>query len=235
MSLLAVMSFFLTSCGDDETTTSDQANGDTTVVTATPTESVAPAAMSTTMLIVRHKVKNFSKWKTSYDAHDSSRLAQGIHSFVIGRGVEDPNMLLVVTKVDDIEKAKAFGKSADLKKAMEAGGVTGTPKVLLANVPFLTAAASSDLRSMSFMTVKDWDTWKTNFETNKQSRIDNGFEDRAYGHDVDDNHKVVYTAAVTDSAKVRAYQKSPELKQLLQTSGVEGTPERFWYRVVQTY
>ena len=186
-------------------------------------------------MIVRHKVKDYAKWKPSYDAHDSLRLASGIHSFVIGRGVDDPNMVLVATKVDDVEKAKAFGKSDHLKKAMAESGVVGTPKMVLLSVPFLSSSAGSDLRTMSFFTVKDWDTWKTSFETGKQFRKDNGVEDRAYGYDVDDNHKVVVVGAVLDSAKVRAYHKSDSLKARMKTAGVEGTPERFWYRVVQTY
>jgi len=231
MPLLAVMSVFITSCGD---TTTDQESGDTTATAVTTTDAVSPSE-SANIMIVRHRVKDFAKWKPSYDAHDSFRLAHGIHSFVIGRGVDDPNMIMVAAKFDDVEKAKAFGKSEDLKKAMEQGGVTGTPSVMLTTVPFLSTASSSDLRTISFFTVKEWDTWKTNFEANKQFRLDNGLEDRAYGHDVDDNHKVVYAGSVTDSAKVRAYHKSAELKERLQTSGVEGSPERFWYRVVQSY
>lgn len=235
MPLLAAMSIFLVSCGNDDDTTTDEASGDTTAAAATTTDPVAPATESANIMIVRHKVKDYAKWKPAYDAHDSFRLANGVHSFIIGRGVEDSNMVLVATKVDDIEKAKAFGKSDHLKKAMSEGGVTGTPKVMLVNVPVLRTASSSDLRVISFITVKDWDTWKTGFESGKQFRLDNGLEDRGYGHDVTDNHKVVVVGSVLDSAKVRAYHKSDSLAKRMQASGVQGTPERFWYRVVQTY
>ena len=235
MPLLAAMAIFVTSCGADEDTTTAEESGDTTAAVAPTTDAVTPAAAPINIMIVRHKVKDYAKWKPSYDAHDSLRLASGIHSFVIGRGVDDPNMVLVATKVDDVEKAKAFGKSDHLKKAMAESGVVGTPKMVLLSVPFLSSSAGSDLRTMSFFTVKDWDTWKTSFETGKQFRKDNGVEDRAYGYDVDDNHKVVVVGAVLDSAKVRAYHKSDSLKARMKTAGVEGTPERFWYRVVQTY
>lgn len=236
MSLLVVMAMFFTYCNDADDTATDEATADTAAAaTATTAEPVAAAAESATILIVRHKVKDYSKWKPSYDAHDSLRLANGIHNYVIGRGVEDSNMIMVATKVDDIAKAKEFGKSDHLKKAMKAGGVTGNPSIVLANVPFLKTSVNSDLRAMSFIKVKDWDAWKTSFESGRQFRLDNGMEDRAYGHDVDDNHKVIVVGAILDVDKVRAYYKSDSLKARMKASGVEGTPERFWYRVVQTY
>lgn len=235
MTLSAVIMLFTISCGDDEDKpATDEASGDTTVTVAPVPEPVA-ATESANIMIVRHKVKDYAKWKPSYDAHDSLRVANGMHTYVIGRGVEDSNMVLVALKVDDIEKAKTFGKSPDLKKAMDKGGVTGTPFMILANVPTLRTKASSDLRVMSTFTVKDWNNWKTRFEANTQYRIDNGLEDRGYGHDVNDDHKVVYVASVLDSAKTRAYHKSAGLKERLDSSGVVGAPNRFWYRVVQAY
>ena len=236
MAFLAAMLLFTLSCGDEEeTATTDEATGDTTAVTPAPAPDATTASAPSTIMVVRHKVKDYAKWKESYDAHDSLRLANGMHSFIIGRGIDDPNILLVAVKADDVEKAKAFSKSPDLKKAMEKSGVTGTPKIMITTVPFLNTAATSDLRSASFFTVKDWDTWKASFEKNKASRLENGLEDRGYGHDVDDNHKILYVASVVDSVKARTYQKSALLKQRLDSSGVVGAPERFWYRVVQTY
>ena len=232
--LLAAMSVFLTNCADDDDAASDAETGDT-AVTATPATDAVATAAPANIMIVRHKVKDFAKFKESYDAHDSLRLASGIHSYVIGRGVDDPNMIMVATKFDDLEKAKEFSKSDHLKKAMEKAGVTGKPNIVLTTVPFLNTAASDNLRSMTFLNVKDYDTWKSSFDTSKQSRMDNGLEDRAVGYDVDNKNKVIYVGTVLDSAKARAYQKSDGLKQRLKNSGVEGNPERFWYRVVQTY
>ena len=85
------------------------------------------------------------------------RLASGIHSYVIGRGLQDSNMVLVAVKVDDMAKAKAFAKDPSLKKAMQKGGVTGTPSFTFVTMTFQdTATSSSDLRSRTTFTVKDW-------------------------------------------------------------------------------
>ncbi|MCW3119989.1 MAG: hypothetical protein JWM28_4071, partial [Chitinophagaceae bacterium] len=107
------------SCGGNEDKTTDTTTAtDTTATTTTPTTTESTVdTMPQNILIVWHKVGNFAKWKTSYDAHDSTRLAYGIHNYVIGREVDDSNMVLVATKADDIAKAKAFTKDPSLKAA----------------------------------------------------------------------------------------------------------------------
>ena len=188
------------------------------------------------MMVARHRVANFAKWLSSYEAHDSLRLANGLHSYVIGRGVEDSNMVLVAVKVDDLAKAKEFGKSNELKEAMKKGGVTGTPKVMFSTTAFQdTGNISSDIRSMSTFTVKNWDAWKSSFDSGRQMRMDNGVVDRVYAHDADDDKKVTVVVAVMDTAKAYAFWKSDLLKQRRAASGVIGQPERFNYRLVKRY
>lgn len=187
-------------------------------------------------MVVLHKVSNYAKWKTAYDADDPARVAAGIHSYVIGRGLLDSNTVQVILKVDDTAKAMAFGKSPGLKAAMQKGGVMGTPKVSLTTVLFQdTAMLSSKLRSSVTLNVKDWDAWLKNFDEGKGERLDNGLAVRGYGHDAADNHKVSVVTALVDSAKAVAYFKSDALKKRMKTSGVTGAPDRFLYRIVQRY
>ena len=234
----AAMVFFLTSCGGDgskEQTTTDSTtvDSDTNMVTL-ETNTIITTAQN--MMIVTHKVSNFAKWKTSYDEHDSLRLVNGIHSYVIGRGMQDPNMVLVAVKADDMAKAKAFAKDPSLKKAMQKGGVTGTPAISFVTTTWQdTAVISSPIRSRTTFTVKDWDAWQKNFADGKQERLDNGITDRALGHDPDDNKKVSLVTAVTDTAKAFAYYKSDALKKRREAGGVIGEPKRFLFRVVQRY
>jgi hypothetical protein len=188
------------------------------------------------MMIIKHKVSDFAKWKPAYDEHDSMRLAYGMHNSVIGRGMEDTNMVLVALKVDDIAKAKEFAKDPSLKKAMQKGGVTGTPSISYVTMVFQdTATISSNLRSRTTFAVKDWDAWQKVFEEGKQERLDNGITVRAYGYDPDDNKKVSLVTAIIDSAKAFAYYKSDALKQRRAASGVIGEPDRFLFRIVQRY
>jgi hypothetical protein len=231
------MIFFLTSCAGGESekkTSTDSTAADSSTAVVIP--KITTITTPQNMMVVNHKVSNYAKWKTGYDAHDSARLVNGIHSYVIGRGLQDSNMILVAVKVDDMAKAKAFAKDPGLKKAMQKGGVTGTPSFAFVTMTFQdTALVASDIRSRTTFTVKDWAAWQKAFEEGKQERLDNGIAVRAYGHSADDDKKVVLVTVLLDTAKAFTYYKSDMLKKRRAASGVIGEPERFLYRVVQRY
>lgn len=237
--IVAVCMLFLSSCGNNEQKTETGTSDTSSTTASAPTTASSKPDVDTTpqtMLLVRHKVADFAKWKMSYDGQDSARLASGIHNYVIARGVDDSNMVLVATKADDVVKAKAFTKEPSLKAAMQKGGVTGTPLISLTTVIYQDQSKNmSDLRSMTTFTVKDWAGWKKAFESNRQFRADQGLTDRAYGHDVDDNNKVTLVVAINDTAKANAYSNSDIIKQKRAESGVVGEVKRFVYHVVQKY
>jgi hypothetical protein len=231
--------FFLTSCGGGESKTETSTDTDTTTAEST-TPAAAPVNTIVTtpenMMVARHKVTDYDKWKASYEEHDSMRLANGIRSYVIGRGVDDPNMVLVAVKVNDMAKAKAFAKDPSLKKAMQKGGVSGTPVFDFVVAEWQdTANIGAAPRSMTTFSVKDWDAWKKSFDEGKQERLDNGITTRIVGHDADNNKKVVLVVALTDTAKAHAYWKSDALKKRREAGGVIGEPKRFVFQVAQRY
>jgi hypothetical protein len=237
MLLYVAMSFFFTSCGGgdgEKKISTDSTTVDSTKTAVTPKITIITTPQN--MMVVTHKVSNFEKWKTSYDAHDSFRLVNGIHSYVIGRGAQDSNMILVAVKVDDMSKAKSFAKDPSLKQAMQKGGVTGKPSFTFITMTFQdTAVISSGLRSRTTFTVKDWTAWQKSFQEGEQERLDNGITVRAFGHDADDDKKVVLVTAISDTTKAYAYWKSDMLKKRRAAGGVVGEPERFVYKVVKRY
>jgi hypothetical protein len=230
--------FFLNSCGGDgskEQTNTDTSTAETTTPVITP-EVNTIVTTPENMMIVQHKVADFAKWKMSYDEHDSMRLAHGVHSYVLGRGVQDSNTVLVVVKVDDVAKAKAFAKDPSLKKAMQKGGVTGAPTISFVTATWQdTANIGAVPRSMTTFAIKDWDAWQKSFDEGKQERIDNGLAVRVVGHDADDNKKVALVTAIMDTAKANAYWKSDMLKKRREAGGVLTEPKRFLFRVAHRY
>lgn len=81
------------------------------------------------VMTVKIKVANYAKWQPGYDSHDSVRLASGLHNYIIARGVDDSNMLLVAVHMDDVNKAKAFAADPKLKEGMKKSGVIGAPQI----------------------------------------------------------------------------------------------------------
>jgi hypothetical protein len=208
---------------------------------STTTDSTAPAvvvtpAPSPDIMTIKHKVANFTKWKAAYEAHDSARTANGLHNYVIVRGVEDSNLVMVALRMDDADKAKAFAANADLKTVMKNAGVTGAPEIdYLHSIMNDTAAIQQTVRLMVKFKVKDWDAWKKAFDEGKQARMDAGLTDRVIGYTIGDNHMVTLVYAVADVDKAKAFRKSKDLADKMKAAGVEGQPSTFYYKVVQKY
>ena len=196
----------------------------------------SPSGPMSTM-IVRIKVADYAKWKPAYEAHDSSRLANGLHNYVIGRGTEDSNMLLVAMIMDDANKAKAFADSKDLKDKMKESGVVGAPAVMdfLEAVMNDSTAIKATVRVMIRHKVKDWDAWKKSFDSHKQARMDAGLTDRVVGHTVGDTHNVTLVFAVSDMDKAKAFMNSQDLKDKMKEAGVDGAPDIFFYKIAHKY
>ncbi|MFT3682903.1 MAG: hypothetical protein QM791_21775 [Ferruginibacter sp.] len=238
--LITALVIFLSSCGGEG---NENPSGTDTTINADTTKTVeAPPAVNTivtaheNMVVVKHKVTDFAKWLVAYEAHDSARLANGLHKYVIGRGFTDTNMVLVAMKADDMAKAKAFSKDPSLKTVMQKAGVTGAPTIsFFVNEWQDTVTIPVRLRSQTTFSVKDWDTWIKVFQEGKQERLDNGITDRVVGHDADDNKKVSLVTAVSDTAKAFAYYKSDALKKRREASGVIGEPARFLFNIVKRY
>ena len=236
---VALLILFIACNNDQDTPTSTDtdtstAKPDAAAATPTPANTIITSPQS--MMIVEQKIGDFEKWLAAYEANDSMRLANGIHKYVIGRGVSDPNTIFIAMKVDDIARAKAYSKSAGLKQAMQKSGAVSAPNFSFTVVNYQdTGMLSAPVRSRTTFTVKDWNTWETVFQKNKTNLAENGLALRAYGHDADDDKKVTIVTAVLDSAKAYAYWKSDILKQRRTESGVIGEPRRFLYQVAKRY
>lgn len=234
--IIALVTLFSCNSGGSEenaaATTADSTAKDTTAVQKMP-EMPAPSRM--TMLIM-HKVRNFDKWLSAYEDHDSARLAYGLHNFVVGRGIKDSNMLLVALIMDDTAKAKQFAMLPDLKTAMQKGGVVGTPTFTYGKNEWHDSTTdSSTNRVIITQKVKDWTAWRKVFDGHKQARIDAGITDRSINRSIDDSNTVSVVLVISDMKKAEAFMNSKDLKDKMAEGGVIGKPDIFMYHVVKQY
>lgn len=236
LSSAAIIMLMLFSCnsGGNKSTTSTTTDSIIKDSSTTITQ-VTPAPPAITMLI-KQKVANFAKWFPGYEAHDSARVASGLHNFVVGRGIKDSNMVLVALHVDDTTKAKEFAMSPGLKEAMKKAGVIGAPSFIYVVNRFhdSTTDASTDRAIINFK-VKDYDFWKGVFEGDKQDRMNAGITDRAIGQYIDDPHMVSLVLAIADMKKAGDFMNRKELKHRMDSAGVVGHPDVFFYHVVKQY
>lgn len=80
-------------------------------------------------MLVRHKVTDYAKWKLAFDKHGSVRKASGSKGGRLYRNADNPNEIMIGFKWDNLEKARKFAQSEDLRKVMEQAGVADKPDI----------------------------------------------------------------------------------------------------------
>ena len=80
-------------------------------------------------LLIRHHVADYTAWKAVFDEHELTRHANGSQGGRLFRDAADPNEILVLLEWDDLERARLFADSDDLREAMARAGVTDRPDI----------------------------------------------------------------------------------------------------------
>ena len=232
--MIALMAMFtFTSCkkeSDKEVTT------ETTVEeTEAPVVEETPAFEPFKVMAVTHIVKDFDVFKKTFDEHESMRTAYGITFRAMGRDMKNPNKVLIFLKIDDLQKAKDFSVSSDLKVAMQKAGVTGKPEIIYADVVrFEESPAEFKDRLRVAHKVKDFDAWLKVYDAEgKETRVANGLIDRALSRNIDDPNMVYITFAVSDMAKAKARLADPALKKIMDDAGVISKPAFAFFTSVE--
>jgi hypothetical protein len=230
----AILFSFSCNSGSDSKTEDSTTADTTTVDTSAATVATKPEFAPFKIFIVQHRVKDFGRWKPVYLAHDSLRQAYGITHFRFGRGLDDSNMVYVIDRISDVQKAKELAASSVLKNAMTKAGVSGPPKFSYSEVVRSdTSTVEPRERVRITHKVKDWDIWLKFYDSaGTKTRGEHGLLDRAITRGVDDPNLVSVVFAISDLAKAKARLNSEELKKLLKDAGVEGKPQITYYRIV---
>ena len=82
-----------------------------------------------TVMVVRHKVRDFAAWRAAFEAHEPVRRDAGLANARLFRTHGSADEVALVLDVEDITRAKEFAASPELKSAMTAAGVIDKPDV----------------------------------------------------------------------------------------------------------
>ena len=80
-------------------------------------------------LLIRHKVNDYPVWKTVFDGFIDTRKKGGEKTFQILHTDNDSNNLIALFEWDNLENAKKFTSSSELKEAMSNAGVVEQPDI----------------------------------------------------------------------------------------------------------
>lgn len=221
---------FLFSCNSGEEKKEEPKTDTTTAIAPAPEK---PAFSPFKIARIRHHVKDYAKWLPFYKGNDSLRMAHGISQFIIGRGLEDSNTVIIINKIADVQKAKDFAKLPDLKAVMQKAGVNSQPTFDYSEVIRNdNSVIEQKDRLIVSHHVKDFAAWLKVFDAEAAQRPTYGLIDRGLARGIDDPNMVYVVFAISDMAKAKARSASPELKKLMTDAGVDSKPGMLFYKIV---
>jgi len=80
-------------------------------------------------VLVRHKVNDYGRWKTVFDAHLTTRKHAGETGCHLFHNLDDPNEVVLLLDWQTIEEARKFMSSDELRQRMKDAGVQGAPEI----------------------------------------------------------------------------------------------------------
>jgi heme-degrading monooxygenase HmoA len=80
-------------------------------------------------MFVRHNVEDYERWKPVFEEHGSTRRESGSKGVRLFRNADSPNETVILLEWADLEKARQFAQSEDLRETMKRAGVADEPDV----------------------------------------------------------------------------------------------------------
>ena len=80
-------------------------------------------------LLVRHKVEDYERWKPGFDEHGATRTETGFKGGRLFRNADDPNETVILLEWDELDNARQFAQSEDLRETMQRLGVAEQPDI----------------------------------------------------------------------------------------------------------
>lgn len=81
-------------------------------------------------LLCKQKVVDYTKWRDIFDSHADAQRESGLHLLHVLRDNADPNVVLALFRLDDLNKARAFTEAPAASEAAESAGIIGAPEIL---------------------------------------------------------------------------------------------------------
>jgi len=79
-------------------------------------------------LYVRHTVIDFNNWYRIFDSNKEEQEKHGLADFDLFRDQKDPNDVIIIFRVTDVEKAREYIYAPEAEIARDEAGVIGEPE-----------------------------------------------------------------------------------------------------------
>lgn len=204
----------------------------TDVAAPAPVRSCVPGgimseqALPPAAVLVRHPVADFASWKQGFDDHQSVREKSGFLAHHLNQAEHDPNDVTVFLAASDLDRARAFASSDDLKEIMEEVGVVGPPEMTWLK-PLREQAVWDRTLPAFILThrVADVDAWLEGYDGAADLRASHGIIGEAANVSIDDPETVLVYHQAESFDDLRGFLDDAELKEVMAEAGVTSEPE----------
>jgi hypothetical protein len=183
-------------------------------------------ALPPAAVVVRTRVADFDTWLVAFNAHEDARRAAGILAHHINRAEDDPNEVSLFMALSDLEKAKIFADSADLRQRMHESGVIGPPEITYMTP--VREAVVWDRELPAFLlrhSVADFDRWLEGYDGAADLQAAKGIIGQAANRSIADPTVAIIYHQAESFDTLRAFLADDELKSKMQEAGVTSAPE----------
>lgn len=182
---------------------------------------LAPAA-----ILISYRVADFDAWKATFDALEYRRVENGFVGHHINRAADDPNSLTLFFAVADVNLAKAFVSSDEIKESMKKAGAVSVPEFT-----WVTPVRENivwDRELPAFVVthhVADFDAWLAGYDAADEVRRSNGIIGHAANRSIDDPSLAIVYHQAESFDTLKAFLESEDLKAAMQKAGVVSEPQ----------
>ncbi|MCH7586093.1 MAG: hypothetical protein IH941_13210 [Acidobacteria bacterium] len=177
-------------------------------------------------LIISYQVADFDAWKAVFDANEQGRQKQGYVGHHINRAENDPNSLTIYLAVEDVDSAKTYVTSDDVKSLMEKAGVTSQPEFMWMTPVREAIIWDRELPAMIIIhDVEDFDAWLAGYDAADELQRSNGIIGHAANRSIDDPSRVLVYHQAESFDTLRSFLRSDELRTVMKEAGVVSEPE----------
>ena len=192
--------------------------------TADVVQPEGPLPMFGAMLVQR--VSDYDAWRAAFEESRPQRQRAGFAAQGVMRGVSDPQLVVVLLAVTDVERAKQYFADKTIKSRLRAAGAVGPADVgLSSNVAAQMEPGRTGLHAALIkLRTDDIATFKADFMAADADRESSGIVGYSLGQDVDDEH-VMYVYLQSENPELlNAYVRAKRTKQAWRDAGVQGNP-----------
>ena len=84
-------------------------------------------------MFIKARVASFDAWKPIFDEKEAARRDATVTGHSVHRNSDDPNIVTVAFRVNDLARARAFIESDDMRQTMLRAGIEGPPDIWFAD------------------------------------------------------------------------------------------------------